>query len=112
IRGLAWPAVLTGWVAQSASLGMKDSWGPLKALVVASAVNGIGDIVLCRFLGYGIAGAAWATMASQVIAAYMMIINLNQKGYNAFAISIPLPSELLAIFELAAPVFVMMMSKV
>ncbi|GAY52889.1 hypothetical protein CUMW_145420 [Citrus unshiu] len=99
IRGLAWPAVLTGWVAQSASLGMKDSWGPLKALVVASAVNGIGDIVLCRFLGYGIAGAAWATMASQ-------------KGYNAFAISIPLPSELLAIFELAAPVFVMMMSKV
>lgn len=48
------------------SLGMKDSWGPLKALVFASAVNGIGDIVLCRFLGYGIAGAAWATMASQV----------------------------------------------
>lgn len=50
--------------------------------------------------------------AFQVIAAYMMIINLNQKGYNAFAISIPSPSELLAIFELAAPVFVMMMSKV
>lgn len=112
IRGLAWPAVLIGWVAQSASLGMKDSWGPLKVLVVASAVNGIGDIVLCCFLGYGIAGAAWATMASQVIAAYMMIINLNHKGYNAFAISIPSPSELLAIFELAAPVFVMMMSKV
>lgn len=48
------------------SLGMKDSWGPLKALTVASAVNGIGDIVLCSVLGYGIAGAAWATMVSQV----------------------------------------------
>lgn len=48
------------------SLGMKDSWGPLKALAVASIVNGIGDIVLCTFLGYGIAGAAWATMVSQV----------------------------------------------
>ncbi|KAJ9704233.1 hypothetical protein PVL29_002682 [Vitis rotundifolia] len=65
IRGLAWPAILVGWVAQSASLGMKDSWGPLKALAVASAINGIGDIVLCSFLGYGIAGAAWATMVSQ-----------------------------------------------
>ncbi|GFP85925.1 mate efflux family protein 4 chloroplastic [Phtheirospermum japonicum] len=65
IRGLAWPAVLIGWVAQSASLGMKDSWGPLKALAVASVINGVGDIVLCRFLGYGIAGAAWATMVSQ-----------------------------------------------
>lgn len=48
------------------SLGMKDSLGPLKALVVASVINGIGDIVLCIFLGYGIAGAAWATAASQV----------------------------------------------
>ncbi|XP_065631433.1 protein DETOXIFICATION 46, chloroplastic-like [Quercus suber] len=65
IQGLAWPALLVGWVAQSASLGMKDSWGPLKALAVASAVNGVGDIVLCSFMGYGIAGAAWATMASQ-----------------------------------------------
>lgn len=45
---------------------MKDSWGPLKALLVASAINGIGDVVLCIFLGYGIAGAAWATMISQV----------------------------------------------
>lgn len=46
---------------------MKDSWGPLKALVVASTINVIGHVVLCTFLGYGIAGAAWATMASQVI---------------------------------------------
>ncbi|PIN07653.1 hypothetical protein CDL12_19784 [Handroanthus impetiginosus] len=112
IRGLAWPAVLIGWVTQSASLGMKDSWGPLKALAVATAINGIGDIVLCRFLGFGIAGAAWATMASQVVAAYMMIESLNSKGYNGFAISVPSPNELLQIFMLAAPVFVTMMSKV
>ncbi|KAG8368186.1 hypothetical protein BUALT_Bualt15G0018900 [Buddleja alternifolia] len=112
IRGLAWPAVLIGWVAQSASLGMKDSWGPLKALAAATAINGIGDIVLCRFLGCGIAGAAWATMASQVVAAYMMVAALTNKGYNGFAISIPSPAELLQIFTLAAPVFVTMMSKV
>ena len=48
------------------SLGMKDSLGPLKALLVASAVNGIGHVVLCNVLHYGIVGAAWATMASQV----------------------------------------------
>ncbi|KAJ9132808.1 hypothetical protein P3X46_033641 [Hevea brasiliensis] len=112
IRGLAWPAILIGWVAQSASLGMKDSWGPLKALIVASAINGIGDILLCRFLDYGIAGAAWATMVSQVVAAYMMIDSLNKKGYNAYAISIPSPTDLMTIFGLAAPVFVVMMSKV
>lgn len=112
IRGLAWPAVLIGWVAQSASLGMKDSWGPLKALAVASAVNVTGHVVLCTLLGYGIAGAAWATMVSQVIAAYMMIEALNKKGFKAYSISVPSPSELLQIFKLAAPVFVTMMSKV
>ncbi|KAG7975918.1 hypothetical protein I3843_06G124200 [Carya illinoinensis] len=112
IRGLAWPAVLIGWVTQSASLGMKDSWGPLKALAVASAVNAVGDIVLCSFLGYGIAGAAWATAASQVIAGYMMIEALNKKGYDAFAISVPSLEELRTVFGLAAPVFVTMISKV
>ena len=55
---------------------MKDSWGPLKALAVASIVNGIGDVVLCMFLGYGIAGAAWATMASQVCFFLFMLMCL------------------------------------
>nr|GMD09837.1 protein DETOXIFICATION 46, chloroplastic-like [Ipomoea batatas] len=112
IRGLAWPAILVGLVTQSASLGMKDSWGPLKALAAASVINGVGDIVLCRFFNYGIAGAAWATMVSQVVAAYMMIEALNQKGYNGFAVSIPSYKELQQIFVLAGPVFITMMSKV
>ncbi|XP_004248692.1 protein DETOXIFICATION 46, chloroplastic-like [Solanum lycopersicum] len=112
IRGLAWPALLVGWVAQSASLGMKDSWGPLKALAVATVINGVGDIVLCRVFSYGIAGAAWATMVSQVVAAYMMIEALNNKGYKGFAISVPSKDELLQIFMIAGPVFLTMMSKV
>ncbi|XP_020239422.1 protein DETOXIFICATION 46, chloroplastic isoform X2 [Cajanus cajan] len=112
IRGLACPALLVGWVAQSASLGMKDSWGPLKALAAASFINVIGCILLCIYLGYGIVGAAWATMVSQVVAAYMMIQTLNMKGYNALAFSIPSRKELLTIFGLAAPVFMTMMSKV
>ncbi|PIN04888.1 putative membrane protein, predicted efflux pump [Handroanthus impetiginosus] len=112
IRGFVWPVWLVGWVAQSASLGMKDSWGPVKALAVASAINGVGDVVLCRFLGFGIAGAAWATMVSQAVAAFMMIWTLNQKGYNGFAISIPSPKEFLQIFMLAAPAFVAILSKI
>jgi Na+-driven multidrug efflux pump len=60
---------------------MKDSWGPLKALAVASVVNAIGDIVLCSFLGYGIAGAAWATMVSQVRTKNFNI-DLFQAEYN------------------------------
>ncbi|KAK4740225.1 hypothetical protein R3W88_003922 [Solanum pinnatisectum] len=107
IRGLAWPATVA-----DVHLGIKDSWGPLKALAVATAINGVGDIVLCRFFNYGIAGAAWATMVSQVVAAYMMIAALSKNGYNGFALSVPSLDELLQIFMLAAPVFLTMMSKV
>ncbi|XP_020532332.1 protein DETOXIFICATION 46, chloroplastic isoform X2 [Amborella trichopoda] len=112
IRGLAWPAVLVGLVAQSASLALKDSWGPLKALTIASLVNGIGDIILCGVLGYGIAGAAWATMASQFVAGFMMIDSLNKMGFDPYSMSVPSSTELLLIFELAAPVFITMISKV
>ncbi|KAL6848344.1 hypothetical protein ACP4OV_021638 [Aristida adscensionis] len=112
IRGFAWPAVIVGLVAQSASLGMKDSWGPLKALAAASVINGLGDIILCSVCGYGIAGAAWATMVSQIVAAFMMMQNLNNKGFQAFSFTIPSTRELLQIFEIAAPVFVTMTSKV
>ena len=42
----------------------------------------------------------------------MMIQNLNMKGYNALAFSIPSGKELLTIFGLAAPVFITLMSKV
>lgn len=45
---------------------MKDSWGPLKSLAAATVINGIGLIVLCRILGYGIAGAAGAALIAQV----------------------------------------------
>lgn len=41
-----------------------------------------------------------------------MIEALNNKGYNAFSISVPSPEEFLAIVGLAAPVFVTMMAKV
>ncbi|KAK8950817.1 hypothetical protein KSP39_PZI004440 [Platanthera zijinensis] len=112
IRGLAWPAILVGMVAQSASLGMKDSWGPLKALAVASTVNGLGDIFLCSICGYGIAGAAWATMFSQVVAAIMMMTALNKTGFRVFSVSIPSQKDLFHVYEIAAPVFLTMTSKV
>ncbi|KAL9244979.1 hypothetical protein vseg_018690 [Gypsophila vaccaria] len=112
IRALAWPAILVGWIAQSASLGMKDSMGPLKALVVASVVNGVGDVALCMFLDYGIAGAAWATAASQVVAGYTMIDALNKKGYNGFSLSVPSFAELQDIVTIAGPVFITIVSKV
>eukprot|EP00250_Pteridium_aquilinum_P015493 c22614_g1_i2 orf=301-2181(+) len=111
IRGFAWPAVLVNMVAQSASLGMKDSWGPLKVLAVSFFMNLFGDILFCTYLGQGIAGAAWTTMVSQYVACFLMLRSLKKKGYS-LALSIPSAKELLHMVEIAAPVLLTMLSKV
>ena len=69
---------------------MKDSLGPLKALLIASVINGVGDVVLCTFLGYGIAGAAWATAVSQVCLmhlSFLLFCILMCPASNAFVIA-------------------------
>jgi hypothetical protein len=48
----------------------------------------------------------------QIVAAFMMMQNLKNKGFQAFSFTIPSAGELLQIFEIAAPVFVTMTSKV
>lgn len=48
----------------------------------------------------------------QVVAAFVMMWSLHKKGFKAFSMSIPSPRELVQIFEIAAPVFITMTSKV
>ncbi|OWM80305.1 hypothetical protein CDL15_Pgr019585 [Punica granatum] len=48
----------------------------------------------------------------QVVAAYMMIASLKDKGYNAFALSVPSTSELFLILGIAAPFFITKTSRV
>lgn len=112
IRGYAWPAVLITMVAQSASLGMQDSWSPLKVLGIQSLINLVTTILLCAYLRLGIAGAAFATATSQIIGAFLMLRSLHHKGYNPLAIVIPSVEELLQIIHIAGPVLLTLMSKV
>ncbi|KAM0830965.1 hypothetical protein ACQ4PT_065864 [Festuca glaucescens] len=54
----------------------------------------------------------WCCLGYYGFAAYMMMQNLNSRGFRAFSFTIPSTRELLQIFEIAAPVFVTMTSKV
>ncbi|MCO5573365.1 hypothetical protein L7F22_027134 [Adiantum nelumboides] len=112
IRGLAWPAVLVGLVAQSASLGMQDAWAPLRVLSISSILNFSGDILFCTIFKYGIAGAAWATTISQCVGGYLMLRSLGAKGFNPLAFTVPTLEEFSFMLKLAAPVLLTIFSKV
>jgi putative MATE family efflux protein len=112
IRGLAWPAVLATMVAQSACLGMQDAWGPLRVLAVAASVNCLGDILLCSVFKMGIAGAAWATAASQIVGCVLMVQSLRKRSTIPLYLSVPRIKDLVVFMAIAGPTLITMLSKV
>lgn len=78
IRAFSMPAVVALMSAQASCLGAKDSASPARATVLASIVNIAGDALLVPRLG--VAGAAWATVACQYVAAFACVKALASKG--------------------------------
>ena len=65
---------------QAALLGSKDSMTPLKALSASALFNAIGDIALVCWLGFGVTGAAIATVASQLAGLALLMQRVLKKG--------------------------------
>ena len=80
VRAVALPAVVVTTVAQAVCLGTKDTRTPMVAVALAGAVNLLGDLVLVRGFRRGLAGAAWATTASQFVAAGLLLRTLSDRG--------------------------------
>lgn len=59
-------------VGQAASLACKDPGPPVRATIVAAVANLFGDTFLCVYpFKFGIAGAAWATVAAQAVRVFV-----------------------------------------
>jgi len=68
ISAIGIPFVLVGLAAQGTQRGASDYRSPLLVLVASNVVNVVVEIVLVFGFGLGVAGAAWSTVVSQVIA--------------------------------------------
>jgi Na+-driven multidrug efflux pump len=93
IRALGFPAALIMSVGQASCLASRDPGPPLRAVVLAAAVNLVGDVVLCFGLGWGIAGAAAATVASQAAAAAVLLARLLRAAPGRPALLAALPTR-------------------
>lgn len=80
IRALALPAVVVQTIAQAICIGTKDTKTPMISVAFAAACNLLGDLILVRGFRQGIVGAAWATAASQFLAAGLLLKTLNKRG--------------------------------
>jgi len=80
IRTLGLPAVVVASIAQAVCIGTKDTRTPMVAVLLAAALNLVGDFIMVSGLGLGIAGAAWATTFSQMCAAGLLLRVLAKRG--------------------------------
>ncbi len=118
IRALGFPAALVMAVGQASCLACKDPAPPLRAVALAAVVNLAGDLLLCVGLSWGVAGAAWATVASQVAAAAVVLTRLHVPGpgrpalLQSLAVRLPRPAALLLFWRMGAPVALVIWIKV
>ncbi len=68
IRAIGIPLVLLAFVGHGAFRGVSDTRTPLGVAVGANVVNAILTFVFVFPLGWGLAGAAWATVAAEAVA--------------------------------------------
>jgi putative MATE family efflux protein len=67
VRAIGVPLLLLGYVGHGAFRGVSDTRTPLGIVVLANVVNAVLTFGLVFGLGFGIAGAAWATVAAEAI---------------------------------------------
>jgi putative MATE family efflux protein len=67
VRALGVPLLLLGYVGHGAFRGVSDTRTPLGIVVVANVVNAGLTFLLVLGLGFGITGAAWATVVAEAI---------------------------------------------
>lgn len=80
IRALAAPAVLVVRAGHGAYRGYLDTRTPFRVALAINGANLILDPILIFGLGWGIAGAAWATVAAQYLGAAAFVALLRRGG--------------------------------
>ncbi|MBQ7015122.1 MAG: MATE family efflux transporter [Clostridia bacterium] len=88
--------------------GMGDSKRPFLFIGIASAVNLVLDILFTGFLGWGVAGAAWATIIGQAVSfifsLYFLYKNKKSFGFDFKISSFKIDKKYFKmIFELGLP---------
>jgi putative MATE family efflux protein len=93
IRALATPAVLLVTVGHGAFRGHKDTKTPLVVALGVNVLNLVLDPILIFALGWGLAGAAVATVAAQLVGALWFLRLMSSRDMAArpegFAASLP-----------------------
>lgn len=103
VRAMGQPVVLMSMVVQAGLLAQRDVITPLQVVATACVLNIAGDILLVPRLGA--TGAAWATLASQLVALPLMLRLASVRKRLPVQLRRPRLDDLGPFFTTAAPLF-------
>lgn len=121
IRGLLAPFTVMGMIAQAVCLATLDTRTPAMAVLAASVINIVGDVVLVAKIGMGLRGAAMATAGAGAISSYILVQEAKKKvdkwksslppEQRRPFISLPDLKSFGALAKLAGPIFFVIVGK-
>jgi len=123
IRGFLAPLTVAGMIAQAVCLATLDTRTPALAVLAASIINVIGDILLVAKFRMGLQGAAFATAAAGAASSFILLsktkkkmnswreLSLQKMKLPSF-ISLPDPKSFVSLVKLAGPIFFVLLGKI
>jgi putative MATE family efflux protein len=105
IRAVGVPFLLLGYVGHGAFRGVSDTTTPLWIVAVANAVNGGLDVLLVLRWGWGLDGAAWATVAAEVLVILLFTLFLRRARLPLAGHGRPGRSELSSLVVVSRDLF-------
>jgi putative MATE family efflux protein len=105
VRALGVPLLLLGYVGHGAFRGVSDTRTPLGIVIVANVVNAGLTFLLVFGFGFGIAGAAWATVAAEAITVAAFAVLLGRTRLPLVGHGRPGRRQLLALVVVSRDLF-------
>lgn len=105
IRSIGVPFVLLGFVGHGAFRGVSNTVTPLLVAVAANVVNAVLTYVFVFPLGWGIAGAAWATVLAEAVSVVAFVVLLYQVKLPMRGHGRPNRRQLLALATVSRDLF-------
>jgi putative MATE family efflux protein len=105
VRAVGVPLLLLGYVGHGAFRGVSDTRTPLGIVIVANVVNAGLTFLLVFGFGFGIAGAAWATVAAEAITVAAFAVLLGRTRLPLVGHGRPGRRQLLALVVVSRDLF-------
>jgi putative MATE family efflux protein len=105
VRAVGVPFLLLAYVGHGAFRGVSNTRTPLAVVVLANVVNAALTFGLVFGFGWGIAGAAWATVVAEVVAVGVFAVLLPRVGLPLGGHGVPGVAELKAMVVISRDLF-------